>query len=379
MGKITKFREVTRQDRGVIANANPIVQTFGADSNLVNNIIYFLGAKCVSNLFGELEFSTSEFAKFMEISTKNLYDQHPALTNNPKERKRATVAGHEFSTVIEYTLLEMTRRAVLLSNVRYYQNEIHTNVTGMLLLESMTIINPDKKAANKPFIYRVRLNPNISHNLFNSYLLVENKSYINVGKGKGGAERKMLYNVLCARINTMVSETHFYKNKFTVSVDYLIKIMQGVSLQSENILATEPRFKKRFLIRKLDSIKALSSLDFTYEFSGHTPISEAYQITITFSDQTLNNFTSLDYVKFQSAIYKELFEYYEKKYGEGKTLQLNVNGFNEWVIDFSPVAKEDESKKINTVISCYKRYFKREINKDEALFLLSTHLDENSV
>ena len=379
MAKNFKLNEITRQDRGIIANSNPIVQTFGVDSNIVNSIIYYLSAKCTMNLFREIDFIVPEFAKFMEISVKNLYAEHSSISKNPMERKRATIGGHEFSSVIEYNLLEMSRKAVLLSNVKHYKDDVRTSITGMLLLESMVLINPNKKVPNKPFIYRIRFSPNISHNLYNNYLLVENKSYVKVGKGKGGAERKMLYNILCSRINTMVSRTHFYQNHFSTTVDYLIEKMQGVSLQSEDLLKNEPKYKKRYLIRKLDSIKSLSTLDFNYEFSGHSPTSEQYQITITFTDKTLESFAGLDYVKFQSAIYKELFNYYAQKYGEGETLQNNVNNFNDWAINRGNSDKEDEYQKINTVINSYRRYFKKEINREEALFMLSTHLDENTI
>lgn len=360
---------VTRLDRGLSGNIDDFHKSYGNDADLAFDILIYLSQRIDNNLFDNISFVARDFAKFTGYDISKLNRTHPDIESGLIKVESVTdnKTGREFSSVIEYVLFKMMTKAIIISKTSFYENETKDTFMGLLPIVNLTITNSSTAKKTTALNYDITINPLIKRNLFKNFNLIESKGYFNVGKGKGGGERKRMYLVLCWQAGQLANDKN-YKDTFDWSVDEWIK-RTSITTNVKSIAQTEPKRKKESLKRKFEIILNEGKIPFTYKFINYKPFGEEFQVQISFKKEDLVSFIHTKDGKFKSYVFNNLADLYARDNNVDLNHPTHQMLYQKWLI-----SKDDMPIKLTAVIDAYKHYYFRELSKSDASKVLSKGL-----
>lgn len=312
---------LSRIDRSIADNIHDVRLSFGEDAGLVLDLIMFFSIKLKSNLFGFTEFTLKELASATGIPVKSLSNVHPNFIqsqDNPKPPKIPEYNGHQFKTVLDYTLFTMLQKNIIFQ--RSYKYKSYMGNIELQNLPILTDVNLKRNKNGTVKVYDVRLSRELISGFLSRYYTIETEGYAALGKGKNAEGRKALYLFMFKNWHILASQHHSHT---ITNVDYLANIA--------NIDSKEPRHRKQSLQRMLDTVKQVTNLAFNYEFIyGGPGNGEKFHISITYTDQLDQMKEKKGEQKFYFVLYEICKSFFQKSVDPGNIIDKDI--FQRWLV-----------------------------------------------
>ncbi|MEO6508429.1 MAG: hypothetical protein ABIO02_00595 [Patescibacteria group bacterium] len=346
---------ISRIDRSIADNLDAIKKSYGADADIVKDIIIFISRNLKRDLFGFSTFTMADFSKVSGRRRQELTSKHSYLLAPGTEP--VEYSGHQFVSVFDYVLYQMQLRNIIFSkNYKHTDQGKTLDMVGIQVIKQVKITT-DKSNANRK-IYQIRLSDEFLDGFINRYYTLEVNGYPKVGKGRGGDGRKSLYLFLYKAMHLNLSQ---HNNKSWFTVDYLCKIC--------DVNFAEPKERKRVITKYLDLLIEKGGLRITYEFvqkQGNEFASiRGYWIKVNFAPiDTIQLQESKGEHHFYHKLLNGLKDFFKSVHGKGNYDfgEEEADPFQRWLTN----SLVDRDNKIDIFIKCYRIAYQKNISQDVA-------------
>lgn len=348
---------LNRIDRSIADNLRDIEKSFGEDAGITIDFIVFITRKMKTDLWGFTSFTLNDFCKESGRNKQDLCALHPAFAGKSKT-PIPEWHGHKFSTVFDYALFNMLQKNIIFSKAYDYNTD-----NKVIQLNNFSILKDIKlnvdRVSNAVKIYEIRISDDMLQGFLKRYYTIESNGYGQVGKGRGGDGRKLLYIFLYKTRHILLTQNQF---KATFPIDFLAGIA-GRDVK-------ENRNRKTSIKRILDTIKEKGKLPFIYRFvpgSQAKKYAEDYYVELDFSEG--GNIKELTETRGDNLFYNSLVENLKtafKQQYSNVVIEGEKDAFQRWLVN----PRADLETKANIYCSSYYRAYNQKITISEAKRLI---------
>lgn len=265
-------------------------RTYGEEAAIIRDIIVYVANNQMINLFGEVEFSISEFCDVMGYNRTTL----ARTLEKFREGDAPQIDEHKFDSTFEYALFRGLKENVVFKRKRDGKETFES----VQIIEKLDVLYDKTTRKLNKRIYNIRLGSKILDYLFTEYNLIDFNEYRNIRSQQISVTGSLRnFYIFMARVITQVK----YNKKigagdsFIISIDDLCGIY-GVEIETA-------KDKKKYITRILNNMnKELSNLKYDWQYvkNGYR---YAYFVEFKFTDKTLEYFDE----QLKSVFFKQLY------------------------------------------------------------------------
>lgn len=349
-----------RVPQAITLDVNAIRNSFGTDSTLITDLIVFFSQHRKRDLFNNIRFSLSDFAKTMNYNTDNLRRCEKEF----KKKNLPVLKEHVYDGVFEYALFRMLKENVIFEG--NYQGRYRAE--SFQLIQGIEIYNNTK--ANSKRIYEIKPSDFLLETIFREFFVLNIEDYVLAGslnknnRSTIGAARSLYMELIrglhLARYQLQQGAEPIY---FT-NVDVLTRACYYDPTR-------EPKDRKNALIKLLDKLQNLKHLKFTYEFFNAQGKRPAYDIKIEYSLDNMNEYEKELETKYFNYLFSILKKQFEQRFPQ---YVKTDNAFGTWLGN----NQFDREIKINCVKSAYKHIYNEDLRESTAENFINSGLKAES-
>ena len=338
---------------------NAIRRAFDENAPLVTDILIYLAQGQKADLFNNIRFSLEDFAKTMNYNASNLRRTEMEFT----KKNMPELKGHIYDGVFEYALFKMGKTNVMFED----QYKGMYRATFEQLIQEISVHNTEK--ANSKRIYEIKPSDFLLNTLFKEFFILNIEDYVMAGtlnknnRKTIGAGRN-LYMFL---IRGLHHAYYHFKNGeepiFDTDIDTLSEVC-GLDLK------TEPKFRKKSIIKILEKFKGLKHLKFEYSFFSKTSSRFDYSVRMVYSIENMKSYENELETRFLNVLFQTLQNKYRQLYP--KLVDVKES-FARWVVN----EKFDLEAKITVVTSAYSTVFNATLDREKAKQMIMKGFDAN--
>lgn len=332
-----------RFPQAISLDFNAIRSCFGTDSTIITDLIVYISKNTKIDLFNNIKFTLSDFAKVMNYNPSNLRRVEKEFDN----RNKPILQGHTFDGVLEFALYRMLKENVIFEG--NYEGKYRAK--SFQLIQELNIYNNNK--INTKRIYEIKPSSFLIETLFREFYTLNIEDYVLAGS-LNSRDRKTI-GASRSLYMELVRELHIarfqYKQGLPPSFETTIDYLSGVCYFD---LTRPPAQRKRDIIKLLDKLKNLIHLKFDYEFYSPKGKNFSYHIKITYSNECLKDYETELETKFHNYLYAVLKQRYDMKYSGYSNSE---SSFSLWL------SKDvDMDLKIGAVQTAYRSIFNESLD-----------------